>query len=76
VLLPGSSLEECPAWHTGVKGPDEYHTAYSRTDLKAEGGFNNTAYINVMTAWVLDRARGVLDLLPKSHYASSASVLA
>jgi alpha,alpha-trehalase len=51
----------------GVMGPDEYHTAYPGTDPKAEGGLDNNAYTNVMVAWVLDRARDVLDLLPKGH---------
>jgi alpha,alpha-trehalase len=52
---------------TGVMGPDEYHTAYPGTDPAAAGGLNNNAYTNVMAAWVLDRARDVLDLLPKRH---------
>jgi alpha,alpha-trehalase len=51
----------------GVMGPDEYHTAYPGTDPEAESGLNNNAYTNVMAAWVLDRARDVLDLLPKGH---------
>jgi alpha,alpha-trehalase len=51
----------------GIMGPDEYHTAYPGTDPEAEGGLNNNAYTNVMVAWVLDRARDVLDLLPKGH---------
>ena len=51
----------------GVMGPDEYHTAYPDADPEQEGGLNNNAYTNVMAAWVLDRARDVFDLLPKSH---------
>jgi alpha,alpha-trehalase len=51
----------------GVMGPDEYHTAYPGTAPEAEAGFDNNAYTNVMAAWVLDRARDVLDLLPKGH---------
>lgn len=51
----------------GVMGPDEYHTAYPETAPEAAGGLNNNAYTNVMAAWVLDRARDVLDLLPKAH---------
>lgn len=47
----------------GVMGPDEYHTAYPDTDPKAEGGVHNNAYTNVMAAWVLVRARDVIDLL-------------
>jgi alpha,alpha-trehalase len=51
----------------GVMGPDEYHTAYPGTDPEAAGGLDNNAYTNVMAAWVLSRARDVLDLLPKEH---------
>ena len=51
----------------GVMGPDEYHTAYPGTAPEAEAGLDNNAYTNVMAAWVLDRARDVLDLLPKGH---------
>jgi alpha,alpha-trehalase len=51
----------------GVMGPDEYHTAYPGTALGDEGGLDNNAYTNVMTAWVLNRASDVLDLLPKSQ---------
>jgi len=46
----------------GVMGPDEYHDAYP----DAEGpGLNNNAYTNIMTVWVLNRTREVLDLLPE-----------
>ncbi|MEX2480737.1 MAG: glycoside hydrolase family 65 protein, partial [Gammaproteobacteria bacterium] len=48
----------------GVMGPDEYHTAYPDADLEAAGGIDNSAYTNVMAAWVLSRARDVIDLLP------------
>jgi alpha,alpha-trehalase len=48
----------------GVMGPDEYHTAYPGADPEAEGGIDNSAYTNVMAAWVLTRARDVIDLLP------------
>ena len=50
----------------GVMGPDEYHTAYPGTEPEAEGGLDNNAYTNIMAAWVLDRARDVLDLLPQA----------
>jgi alpha,alpha-trehalase len=49
----------------GVMGPDEYHTAYPDADPASEGGLDNNAYTNVMAAWVLVRARDVLDLLPE-----------
>ena len=45
----------------GVMGPDEYHDAYPGRD---EGGLRNNAYTNVMAAWVLRRARQLLDRLP------------
>ena len=46
----------------GVMGPDEYHDAYPDSDRP---GLNNNAYTNIMTVWVLQRAREVLDLLPE-----------
>ena len=52
---------------TGVMGPDEYHTAYPGADPEAAGGIHNNAYTNVMVAWVLERARDVLALLPPAH---------
>lgn len=52
---------------TGVMGPDEYHTAYPDADPRTGGGLDNNAYTNVMAAWVLDRARDVVDRLPKAH---------
>jgi trehalose 6-phosphate phosphatase len=45
----------------GVMGPDEFHTGYPDAP---EEGVDNNAYTNVMAAWVLLRAREVLDLLP------------
>ena len=48
----------------GVMGPDEYHTAYPDADPEENGGLSNNAYTNVMAAWVLSRARDVLDRLP------------
>jgi alpha,alpha-trehalase len=51
----------------GVIGPDEYHTAYSDADPEEEGGLDNNAYTNVMAAWVLERARDVLDMLPENR---------
>jgi alpha,alpha-trehalase len=49
----------------GVMGPDEYHTAYPDADPEQEGGLDNNAYTNVMAAWVLARARDVLEILPE-----------
>ena len=44
----------------GVMGPDEFHTRYPDTE---EPGLNNNAYTNVMAAWVLRCASGVLHWL-------------
>jgi trehalose/maltose hydrolase-like predicted phosphorylase len=44
----------------GVMGPDEFHTRYPGSEAL---GLHNNAYTNVMAAWVLRRASGVLDLL-------------
>ncbi len=45
----------------GGMGPDEFHTGYPWSD---EPGLSNNTYTNVMAAWVLWRARDVLDRLP------------
>ena len=47
----------------GVVGPDEYHEAYPGA---AEPGLKNNAYTNVMTAWVLRTALGVIEILGKA----------
>lgn len=44
-----------------VMGPDEYHDAYPDAE---QAGLNNNAYTNIMTVWVLDAARRLLDILP------------
>ncbi len=44
----------------GVAGPDEFHTGYPDND---EPGLNNNAYTNVMAAWCLQLAGGILNLL-------------
>ena len=44
-----------------VMGPDEYHDAYPWSE---QPGIDNNAYTNVMTSWVLQRAREALDRLP------------
>jgi trehalose/maltose hydrolase-like predicted phosphorylase len=48
----------------GVMGPDEFHTGYPDAD---EPGLNNNAYTNVMAAWVLRCASGVLELLDEER---------
>ncbi|MDP1650677.1 MAG: glycosyl hydrolase family 65 protein [Rubrivivax sp.] len=53
----------------GVMGPDEYHTAYPGASPDTAGGIDNNAYTNVMAAWVLTRARDVIDLLPRMRRA-------
>lgn len=49
----------------GMMGPDEFHTAYVGADIDKHGGLKNSAYTNVMAAWVLSRACDVLDLIPR-----------
>jgi alpha,alpha-trehalase len=44
----------------GVMGPDEFHTRYPGEEAP---GLRNNAYTNVMAAWVLRCASGVLQLL-------------
>ncbi|MGW7303681.1 glycoside hydrolase family 65 protein [Streptomyces sp. NPDC054829] len=46
----------------GVVGPDEYHEAYPDA---SEPGLNDNAYTNVTAAWVLMRARELIDALPE-----------
>jgi alpha,alpha-trehalase len=48
----------------GVMGPDEFHDAYPDSE---DGGLNNNAYTNVMTAWVLTRALDLLEQLPRAR---------
>ncbi|MFD1546057.1 pyridoxamine 5'-phosphate oxidase family protein [Nonomuraea guangzhouensis] len=58
VLDPASRRYEI----RGVMGPDEYHERYPGA---ASPGLANNAYTNVMTVWLLLRARDTLDLLPE-----------
>lgn len=51
----------------GVMGPDEFHTTYPDADPEDGSALNNNAYTNIMAAWVLDRARDVIDQLPRAH---------
>ncbi|HSK57845.1 MAG TPA: glycosyl hydrolase family 65 protein [Actinomycetospora sp.] len=46
---------------TGVMGPDEFSTRYPGSDTP---GVDDNAYTNVMTVWLLARARDVLAVLP------------
>src|SRR5690606_11063335 len=46
----------------GVVGPDEYHEAYPDA---SEPGLDDNAYTNVTAAWVLMRARELIDALPE-----------
>ncbi|MER6006430.1 glycosyl hydrolase family 65 protein [Nonomuraea angiospora] len=46
----------------GVMGPDEYHDGYPGADVP---GLANNAYTNVMTAWLLMRAREAARLAPE-----------
>jgi alpha,alpha-trehalase len=48
----------------GVMGPDEYHDAYPDSERP---GLDDNTYTNVMTAWLLIRAREVIELLPESQ---------
>ena len=50
----------------GVMGPDEYHTAYPDADPDKAGGVDNNAFTNIMAAWVFDRARDAIALLPQA----------
>jgi trehalose/maltose hydrolase-like predicted phosphorylase len=56
----------------GVMGPDEFHTGYPDGP---EAGVDNNAYTNVMAAWVLLRAREVLDLLPEVRRVALSGML-
>ncbi len=46
----------------GVMGPDEYHDGYPGV---SSPGLDNNAYTNIMTVWLLLRARQALDLIPR-----------
>ncbi|WP_214401436.1 glycoside hydrolase family 65 protein [Pseudonocardia lacus] len=48
----------------GVMGPDEYSTRYPGAERP---GIDDNAYTNVMTVWLLHRARDVLDVLPPTR---------
>ncbi|MFW6324547.1 MAG: glycosyl hydrolase family 65 protein, partial [Desulfovibrionales bacterium] len=49
----------------GVMGPDEFHEKYPGSDTP---GVDNNAYTNVMAAWVLCRAGGIMNgLLPEDR---------
>jgi trehalose/maltose hydrolase-like predicted phosphorylase len=48
----------------GVMGPDEFHTRYPDAE---EPGLDNNAYTNVMAAWTLRLASGVLEQLDEKR---------
>ncbi|MGC1211043.1 MAG: glycosyl hydrolase family 65 protein [Micromonospora sp.] len=48
----------------GVMGPDEFHDGYP--DRPGQG-IDNSAYVNIMTAWALARARDAHDVLGQEH---------
>jgi beta-phosphoglucomutase family hydrolase len=48
----------------GVMGPDEFHDGYPG---RPGTGIDNSAYVNVLTAWTLNRARDVYDLLGRER---------
>ena len=52
----------------GVMGPDEFHDGYADSPGQ---GIDNNAYINVMTAWTLSRARDAhfLEVWPAGGHA-------
>lgn len=56
----------------GVMGPDEFHTGYPD---RPDEGVDNNAYTNVMAAWVLLRAREVLELLPRARRTALTGLL-
>lgn len=47
-----------------VMGPDEYHDSYPDAH---EPGVDNNSYTNIMTVWVLCRAREAIDILPEER---------
>jgi HAD superfamily hydrolase (TIGR01509 family) len=47
-----------------VMGPDEFHDAYSDRE---DGGVDDNAYTNVMTAWLLGRAVELVGLIRETH---------
>jgi trehalose/maltose hydrolase-like predicted phosphorylase len=57
----------------GVMGPDEYRTRYPGA---TEPGIDDNAYTNVMTVWLLLRAREVLDVLPVTRRTELLETLA
>jgi HAD superfamily hydrolase (TIGR01509 family) len=48
----------------GVMGPDEFHDAYPSA---SQGGVDDNAYTNVMTAWLLCRASELVGLMRHHH---------
>ena len=48
----------------GVMGPDEFHDGYPD---RPGAGIDNSAYVNVLTAWTLNRARDAYGLLGRER---------
>lgn len=48
----------------GVMGPDEFHDRYPDA---ADGGIDDNAYTNVMTAWLLQRGQELVKMLRSDH---------
>lgn len=48
----------------GVMGPDEFHDGYP---VRPGQGIDNSAYVNIMTAWTLARARDAHRILGQYH---------
>jgi trehalose/maltose hydrolase-like predicted phosphorylase len=48
----------------GVMGPDEFHEKYPEAPAQ-QGGFNDNAYTNIMTVWVMEHALWLIDHLPE-----------
>jgi alpha,alpha-trehalase len=50
----------------GVMGPDEFHENYPNPK-PGQHGLDNNAYTNFMTAWLLEKALSLLDMLPSDR---------
>ncbi|MCA9364427.1 MAG: glycoside hydrolase family 65 protein [Candidatus Moranbacteria bacterium] len=61
----GEWSEEDERYHThGLMGPDEFHERIPGSD---QDGFTDNAYSNIMIAWILRRAKDVLEILPEKE---------
>jgi trehalose/maltose hydrolase-like predicted phosphorylase len=48
-----------------VMGPDEFHEQYPGSE---EGGLRDNAYINIMTAWMFDKAKEVIRIIGEDAF--------